>query len=124
MIRIEPLETIGQDERGFTRQFPLSYFGEALFGFRKEGSISGKHYHKGLSTAKDPEILILSSGKMEFYAKDLKSGKETRLEAIAPCRIEIDKYVWHELRALEDCTFIELNSLKDHQSDTFYTQEV
>jgi dTDP-4-dehydrorhamnose 3,5-epimerase-like enzyme len=120
LVRTIPVKIIGEDSRGKTCGFLNRHDDEHLLCFRKATSVSGKHYHKGLSSRKDPEVLILIQGTMEIYCKHLKSGDEQRDIVDGPVRIEINPYVWHEFKALSDVTFLELNSLKDHQQDTFY----
>jgi len=46
----------------------------------KKGCVAGEHYHKGLVASKNPEINIILKGKVEYYLKDLKSGKPERSE--------------------------------------------
>ena len=55
MVVIVPLTKIGEDERGTTHIFETDRSGEFIFSFRKSGSLSGRHYHKGLSPNKNPE---------------------------------------------------------------------
>ena len=40
----------------------MSVQGQQLIIFRKAGTVSGRHYHKGISPTKDPEIFVLLTG--------------------------------------------------------------
>ena len=57
MIKATIIKPAGSDERGFTAEVEQERTGTHLIVFRKAGSISGRHYHKGLSNTKNPEIL-------------------------------------------------------------------
>lgn len=119
MITITPLDKIGDDERGYTYEFFQERMGRHLVCFRKAGSISGRHYHKGLSLTKNPELLILAQGNITINWRQLPNKELQSIWVEGPARIEIPPYIWHELAAITDCTFIELNSLSEHQADTF-----
>src|SRR5690606_892369 len=94
-------------------------YGLHLIVFRKAGTISGRHYHKGLSMTKNPEILILCQGKIQLNWRNPNSRKLDTLLIDAPKKIEIAAFVWHEVIAITDCCFIELNSVSEHSADTF-----
>lgn len=123
-FKVEPLNKIGDNERGCTWLFDNERTGELMMGYRVKGSLSGKHYHEGRSPQKSPEIFLLVHGEMEVYAKNLKTGEEIRERYTAPCRMEIGPYVWHEVVALTDISFIEFNSLQQHIDDTRYEKEI
>lgn len=118
-IQITPLDLVSDQKRGYTYEYFHERYGRHLICFRKAGSISGQHYHKGISLTKNPEILILASGTASLRWKPVQEAemKETQIEA--PAKIEIYPYIWHELIAITDCTFLELNSLSEHIADTF-----
>lgn len=94
-----------------------------ITGFRAAGSTSGRHYHKGISPAKSPEVFILLQGRGRWRIADIQSNttnptlQEFPIEA--PCTVVIHPRIWHELIADTDLTFIELNSMADHAPDTF-----
>lgn len=119
MITVTPLDKISNDERGYTYEYFHERYGRHLLCFRKAGTISGRHYHKGLSLTKNPEILVLVHGNVNLNWKHINSGALQTTWIEAPARIEIPPYIWHELVALSDCSFIELNALSEHQADTF-----
>lgn len=120
MVTITPLDKVGADDRGFTYEYFHERYGRHMVCFRKAGSVSGRHYHKGLSLTKDPEILILASGTLTLNWKNINTLTTESIFVEAPVKIEILPYIWHELIALTDCTFIELNSLSEHEADTFH----
>ena len=66
MIKVIPIYQIGADERGSTYTFDMDRTGEFILGFRKAGSSSGRHYHKGRSSYKRPEKFINNSGFIVF----------------------------------------------------------
>ncbi len=119
MITITPLDEVGRDERGYTYEYFHERYGRHLVCFRKAGSISGRHYHKGISMTKDPELLILASGQLTLNWRKINHRELESIFVTGPVKIEIPAYVWHELIAYTDCTFIELNSLSEHEADTF-----
>lgn len=120
MVTITPLDKVGADDRGFTYEYFHERYGRHMVCFRKAGSVSGRHYHKGLSLTKDPEILILASGTLTLNWKNINTQSKESFFIEAPVKIEIQPYIWHELIAFTDCTFIELNSLSEHEADTFH----
>lgn len=123
MINITVLDKIGSDDRGYTYEYFHERYGRHLICFRKKGSISGRHFHKGQSLTKDPEIIILCSGTMVLNWRENGSSQIVTRIVEGPAKIEIPTYIWHEIVAESDCTFIELNSLSEHQADTFYDAE-
>ena len=118
MIKVTALEQFGADDRGSGYFWDCSRTGNFLLCYRNAGSSSGQHYHEGKSPNKAPEILYLFTGKVEIHWCPL-SEKEIKVETIdAPARIEIPVNIWHQLIAVTDCCFIELNSLEDVQKDS------
>ncbi len=49
MITISPLDPVGTDLRGYTYEYFHERYGHHLIAFRKAGSVSGRHYHKGIA---------------------------------------------------------------------------
>lgn len=119
-IQVEELDLIGRDERGSTFAIRNDRSGNYILCYRKAGTSSGRHYHSGKKPYKDPEILYLLSGTAEFRWYGLEEGpaamQSRRLTA--PVRVIIPIHVWHELRAVTDCSFWEMNSLEDVQQDS------
>ena len=119
-VLITPLSLISETEKGATFHFQNDRTGEFMLGQRHAGSINGRHYHEGKSATKNPEVFILLRGEMELYAKNLMTGEELRKIVTKPSRVEFSPNVWHEIVALTDITFIELNALQEHIDDTKY----
>ncbi len=120
LVTITNLEIIGSNENGYTANYFHERFGEHLIVYRKAGSISGRHYHKGNALSKNPEIIILISGHLTLNYKNINQNEIITQKLQAPTKIEIRPYVWHEVTADTDCAFIELNSLSEHEADTYY----
>lgn len=119
MITVTPLDKVGSDERGYTYEYFHERYGRHLLCFRKAGSVSGRHYHKGLSLTKNPEVLLLAMGNINLNWREANSSHLQTVWIEGPARIEIPSYIWHELVAVTDCVFLELNSLSEHEADTF-----
>lgn len=119
-VKTTPLKELGKDQRGATYELSTRSTEGFLLAYRKAGSISGNHWHEGTSANKDPEILLLTSGKIEIYAKDLETNEEQTLTLEAPQKIEIGAKVLHTVTAITDCSFLEFNSLEDHKKDVNY----
>lgn len=82
----------------------------------RQGCIAGEHYHKGLSPLKSPEVNVVLEGKIEYFFKDLQTGKIKKVIVSAPKLVKIKPFVYHELRVLEDSLLLEPfdeNSAKD-----------
>jgi dTDP-4-dehydrorhamnose 3,5-epimerase-like enzyme len=99
--------------------FSTNRTGEFLLLYRNAGTISGQHYHKGISAGKNPEDMLLVQGKANLHWKDLITNEEKTIELIAPIRVQIPANIWHELTAITDIVYIELNSLSDGIEDTY-----
>jgi dTDP-4-dehydrorhamnose 3,5-epimerase-like enzyme len=126
MVIIEQIKQIGADERGATFVFDNDRTSEFIVAHRKAGSVSGRQFHKGISATKDPEQLVLMSGKATLNWKELveengaiKVAQEGSVEVIAPAKILIPKMFWHELIGVEDFVMLELNSIAEQAKDTF-----
>jgi hypothetical protein len=118
-VTISPIEVKAVDERGALHYFSTDRTGEFLLVYRKAGTFSGQHYHKGISAGKNPEDMLLVQGSANLHWKDLKTNKEETVELIAPVRVLIQANVWHELIAVTDIVFVELNSLAEGSEDTY-----
>lgn len=117
-VIITPLTLYAEHERGKTLLFDNQRTGEFILGYRIKDSISGRHYHKGLADYKKPEILILVSGSIQLKTIDLDTKNEQLVIVKEPSRIEISAMIWHEVLALTDCVFLEMNSIADCEADT------
>ena len=118
-VTITPINLKAADERGTLHYFSTERTGEFLLVYRNAGSVSGEHYHKGISAGKNPEDMLLVQGKASLHWKDLNTNKEETVELIAPIRVLIQPNVWHALTAITDIVFVELNSLEDGSEDTY-----
>ncbi len=121
-MKITPLQILGHDERGYTSEYYHDRIGQHLIVFRKAGTVSGRHYHKGISMSKNPEIFILFSGELTLNWRNVNETEIKTAKVTGPAKIEIRAYIWHEMIMTTDCTALELNSLSDHKADTFYDQ--
>lgn len=119
-MKVEKIELKGNDERGYVAEYFHNRSGQQLLVFSNAGSVRGRHYHKGLSETKNPEILILISGQIKIVCKKIGENEIKEQVVAAPARIEFQPFEWHELTAITACSFIEMNSLKEHIEDTFY----
>lgn len=119
MIKATPIIPAGMDERGYTAEFEQQRIGTQLIVYRKAGTVSGRHYHKGLSQTKNPEILILLSGSCTINWKHIDEAEIQTAQYEAPVHFEIPTFIWHEIIPTTDCTFIEQNSIAEHAADTF-----
>jgi dTDP-4-dehydrorhamnose 3,5-epimerase-like enzyme len=117
-IQVNPIEVKAIDERGALHYFATERTGEFLLVYRNAGTLSGQHYHKGISAGKNPEDMLLVQGKADLHWKDLITNEENTIELIAPIRVKIPANIWHEVIAITDIVFIELNSLSDGSEDT------
>lgn len=118
-IQLHPIDVKAVDERGALHYFATDRTGEFLLVYRNAGTVSGQHYHKGISAGKNPEDMLLVQGKAALHWKDLETMEETTIQLIAPIRVKIPANIWHELTAITDIVFIELNSLSEGSEDTF-----
>jgi len=107
------------DERGALHYFNTNRTGEFLLVYRNAGSISGQHYHKGKSAGKNPEIMLLIQGSVTMNWNNLSTKENGTLNIEAPSKVVIEANVWHEVKALTDIIFIELNSLVEGSEDTY-----
>jgi hypothetical protein len=117
-VTINNIDLKAADERGALHYFSTERTGEFLLVYRKQGTISGQHYHTGKSAGKNPEDMLLVQGKAELHWINLATKEEENNIIEAPCRVLIKANVWHELKAITDIVFIELNSLLDGSEDT------
>lgn len=119
MVDIITVEKIGEDERGATHYFNTDRTRQFIIAYRKTGSISGRHYHKGTATTKNPEQLILMQGEATINWLDTRTSIEGSIKVKAPVRIHIQPWAWHEVIADTDIIILELNGLEDAKDDTF-----
>jgi dTDP-4-dehydrorhamnose 3,5-epimerase-like enzyme len=118
-VSVSKIDVKAIDERGALHYFSTNRTGEFLLVYRKAGTISGQHYHKGKSAGKNPEEMLLVQGSIEMEWKNLLTEEKGNLTIEAPSRVIIEANVWHEVKALTDIIFIELNSLAEGSEDTY-----
>ena len=120
MVKITAIPLLGTDERGYTAEYMHAHMGGHIIVFRKAGTISGRHYHKGLSATKDPEIFIIFIGSCTVNWKNINEEQLYTAEVTGPVKLEIPPNTWHEIIGITDYTALELNTLEEHKADTFY----
>jgi len=118
-VSVSKIEVKAIDERGALHYFSTDRTGEFLLVYRKAGTISGQHYHKGKSPGKNPEEMLLVQGSIIMQWKNLETNESDTITIEAPSRVIIEANVWHEVKALTDIIFIELNSLVEGSEDTY-----
>jgi hypothetical protein len=118
-IEITKIDVKAVDERGALHYFSTDRSGEFLLVYRNKGSISGQHYHKGISANKNPEDMLLVQGSLLLQWKEIEGTENGEVEVIAPARVLIPAGIWHQTTAQTDIIFIELNSLADGSEDTY-----
>jgi quercetin dioxygenase-like cupin family protein len=118
-VSVSTIDVKAIDERGALHYFSTDRTGEFLLVYRKAGSISGQHYHKGKSVGKNPEEMLLLQGSITMNWKNLETNITDTITIEAPSRVIIEANVWHEVKALTDIIFIELNSLAEGSEDTY-----
>ena len=118
-VIVSKIDVKAIDERGALHYFSTNRTGEFLLVYRKAGTISGQHYHKGKSPGKNPEEMLLVQGSIHMEWKNLLTEAKGNLTIEAPSRVIIEANVWHEVKALTDIIFIELNSLAEGSEDTY-----
>ncbi len=118
-IEITKIDVKAVDERGALHYFSTDRSGEFLLVYRNKGSISGQHYHKGISANKNPEDMLLVQGSLLLQWKEIEGTENGEVEVVAPARVLIPAGIWHQVTAQTDIVFIELNSLADGSEDTY-----
>jgi dTDP-4-dehydrorhamnose 3,5-epimerase-like enzyme len=124
MIEVSALPKVAEDERGPTHYFDTDRSTQFVCGFRKAGSVSARHYHKGLSVGKNPEVLVLFQGEITINWFDVRNPEIKGSQKVsAPALVTVYPYAWHEVLADTDMIFLEQNTLEDGRSDTFWLAE-
>jgi dTDP-4-dehydrorhamnose 3,5-epimerase-like enzyme len=118
-VSVSIIDVKAIDQRGALHYFSTNRTGEFLLVYRKAGTISGQHYHKGKSPGKNPEEMLLVQGSITMNWKNLGTEEQGTITIEAPSRVIIEANVWHEVKALTDIIFIELNSLVEGSEDTY-----
>ena len=118
-VSVSKIDVKAIDERGALHYFSTDRSGEFLLVYRKAGTISGQHFHKGNSAGKNPEEMLLVQGSLTMNWRNLNTEEKGSLTIESPSRLIIEANVWHEVKALTDIIFIELNSLAEGSEDTY-----
>jgi hypothetical protein len=119
-MKITSFSPLSNDDRGYTATYNHLRCGEHIIVFRKAGSVSGRHYHKGTAATKAPELFLLLSGTLILNWHPIATTTLETATVIGPSLIAIPPFIWHELLMQTDCAAIEMGSLQDHQEDTYY----
>lgn len=119
MVTVIPLPKAGEDERGATHYFETDRTGQFIVAFRKQGSASGRHYHKGIAPTKNPEQIIIMQGIATVNWFDVRGDEKGSIQVTAPCMVHIEPWAWHEVIAVTDIIVFELNALDAAANDTF-----
>ena len=114
IISLNPFAT---DSRGRTYELENNRQTNMILCFRNEGTVSGRHYHTGISKNKDPEILFLLQGTIIFRWRGLQDTEIKEKTVIGPSKIIIPTFIWHELTAISNIIFMEMNSMEDGKQD-------
>ena len=122
LVEIKSLDLIGENEKGKTFGFETIARSGFIFAERKKDTVSGNHFHQGISHSKNPEILLLTSGKIELNVSSIDGENSQSFILESPKLIEIKPNTLHTVIALTDIQFLEFNSLEEHKADTFYPQ--
>ena len=119
MVEIIPISKIAEDERGATHYFDTDRTGQFIIAYRKAGSASGRHYHKGTAKNKNPEQVIIMSGEATVNWFDVRGTDNGSCKVTAPAMVIVQPWAWHEVIADTDIVVFELNALEDGKDDTY-----
>ncbi|MFY0673170.1 MAG: hypothetical protein JXQ87_07185 [Bacteroidia bacterium] len=119
-IELFDIAEISSNKGNSTFRIGLNQQREGLLGYRTAGTTFGGHWHEGKSTSKNPETVYLLQGVMELRTKHIDQKEETITQLRAPIGVKIWPEIWHQLYAITDVCFVELNSLEEHIADTKY----
>lgn len=120
MVRCLPVEKIAEDERGSTHFFDTDRSGQFIIAYRKAGSASGRHYHKGTAKNKNPEQIIIMQGEATVNWFNVQNEQQRgTVHVKSPAMVIIEPWAWHEVIAVTDIVVFELNALNDGREDTY-----
>ncbi len=119
-VSIESVSLIGENDSGSTYSISSLVSEGYLLAYRNKNSISGNHYHEGKSKGKNPEKVLLITGQIELYTKNMITNQETTQLVKAPALIKVSPFILHIFTAKSDISFLEFNSLEEHKNDTKY----
>ncbi len=113
LVNLEKVSILKDDERGISCDFSARESGYFIVLYRKEGTVSGNHYHKGTIKSKSPETFYLASGKIELIVRDIETKEEEKYIIEEKTKFEIPPYIYHKVKALTDIILLELNTSKE-----------
>lgn len=116
-VHIQPLNLVGEDQRGKTYDYQLLNRVDYIFLIRKAGSISGNAYHAGKVANTNPKTFVLLSGKIEFLYRHIDESEHHMVVLEQPCIITVKPKVTHAVRAITDMSMLEANSIEDLRLD-------
>jgi uncharacterized protein YjlB len=119
MVEIIPVSKLAEDERGSTHFFNTNRTGEFIITYRHAGTASGRHYHKGRASNKNPEKIVLMNGTITLNWLQVGGNEKGSVKVAAPSMIIIPAGIWHEVIADTDVVILELNALEDGKEDTY-----
>lgn len=108
MIKIKKIEPSRDTEKGSDRAFSTRDTGYVVVLHRNKGFVSGKHYHRGKSESKSPEVLYLVEGRIKIITKNMRTGETMEHEISDNSLIEIPAGIYHEVHHLTDTIILEL----------------
>lgn len=126
--RVTKLNPVNPDNERGKRTWEWDQPGYRITAFRrKKGEEFGNHFHQGLDPEKNPERILLLSGKIaaRFVTRN---GTESHciLDATdGPVELTIYPWTFHAMKALTECHFIEhrVRPFDPTQSDTYLANE-
>jgi dTDP-4-dehydrorhamnose 3,5-epimerase-like enzyme len=74
---------------------------------RKEGSIAGNHFHKGIDPSKNPETFFMVEGKAIFTAINGVTKESFEIILEPGMEVKISPGILHSFKALTNIIFIE-----------------
>lgn len=119
-IELFELDEISNNNGNATLRIGLGNQAEGLLGYRVAGTTFGGHWHEGKSASKNPETVYLLEGVLELRTRHFEAEVAETIQLKAPIGLRIWPNTWHQLYAVTNVCFIELNSLEEHVADTKY----
>lgn len=62
---------------------------------------------------KDPETVIMLDGTFEIVLKNIHTLEEFKEIYDIPVMFQISPFIYHEIRAITDIIFLDMNSIED-----------
>jgi hypothetical protein len=92
-------------------------------GYRKQGAVSARHYHKGLSVGKNPEKSSYFQGEITINWFDVRNRRRKGTEKVAPSMLTVYPFAWHEVIADTDIVIFGIKYIGRRKTDTFQLEE-